>query len=633
MNSAVAVPSALREHAQLLFTAIGVQRIIVVDDEYAILEVEELLGICTELDPTLAAELAYLDNVDFSADREIWVGIVREEWTKLNNAERRSLLEQARTLRNVASPEPSGQSPAAEEQADTKAATSLDIVLSQLPGCEYITLSLSQWRSQADKFLDDDKTATTVLLFDRDFGREEEGTEQEGVKLIRYAQRKDVRYCGLISRTVPLEGETDAWSEIAADHGLERDKFVVVSKERLTSDPPDFYGFLRMLRFVALSGRYSVVKKMAWSIFEESVTEAKATVDQLSVLDFDRIVFESSRQEGVWEPETLFRVFDILMRRAARSGLYLTSDISEAVAEARRISLIPEKIARALGEERTSAEAQKIQRFESYESDEELNRCHLPIELGDIFEDASNHQRYILLAQPCDLMVRGTGKRSYEDRRHGRTGALVELIVDPGDEDSSEETTEGERAKEKKAREEKTKERMAQGIWVELPFYDADPRRSAFANFAKVHQVQLAVLDLCALRADGIAAINVDTACPDLVIAPWKRRYGRLQRFFEAALSRYRQLEETQLSELKSLALPLASGTVQFQASGNDKTVEYSLKRVMRLRQPRSGALLTALTQFQARAAFKHPFERQIPTQREAIDRQGSDHDKADVPS
>ena len=631
MHSAVPVPSALREHAQLLFTAIGVQRIIVVDDEYAMPEVEELLGICTELDPTVAAELAHLDNIDFSTDQEIWAGIVREEWTKLGNAERRSLLGQARTLHNVEPPEPSGQSPDAQGRADTKAATSLEVVLSQVVGCEYVTLSLSQWRSQADQFLGDDKAASTVLLFDRDFGREEEGTEQEGVKLIRYAQTKDVGYCGLISRTVPLEGEADAWSEIAADHKLERDKFVVVSKERLTSEPPDFYGFLRMLRFVALSGRYAAVKKIAWSVFEESVTEAKATVERLSVLDFDRIVFESSRQEGVWEPETLFRVFDILMRRAARSGLYLTSEISEAVAEARHISLIPEGMAHALGEERASAEARKIQRFESYESDEELNRCHLPIELGDIFEDTASHQRYILLAQPCDLMVRGTGKRSYEDRKHGRTGALAELIVNPGDEDSNREKTEEERAKEK-AKEEKTKEKMAQGIWVELPFYDEGPRGSALANFAKVHQVQLAVLDLCALRPDGVAAINVDTACPDLVIAPWKTRHERLQRFFKAALSRYRQLEESQFSELKSLVLPLASGTVQFQASANDNTVDYNLKRVMRLRQPRSGALLTALTQFQARAAFQHPFERRVPTQREAIDRQGSEHDQADVP-
>ena len=510
---------SVRKDAGRLLGALRVSRIIVVDDAYAetLVGVEDLLGLLGELGTERASKLPYLDDINFGADSEIVNDLVREKCGGLDGTQRQRLLEEARrTVGAGASPAPGDEEPDVGERVDARAANSLEEILDQLPHCEYITLSLGQWKERSKKLLVDEEATTTVLLFDRDFGREMEGADDEGFSLIRDVQRTNVGYCGLLSHTVPLGSETDAWSRLAAQHNLDRDRFVVISKERLTGDPPDFYGFLRILRFVALSGRYAIVKKRAWSIFEESMAEAKATVERLSVFDFDRIVFESSRQEGVWEPETLFRVFGILMRRAARSGLYLTSDISEAVAEARRISLIPEKIAPALGKERASAEAHKIQRFESYESDKELNRCHIPIELGDIFEDTLSHQRYILLAQPCDLMVRGTGKRSYEDRRHGRTGALVELIVDPGDEDSSGETTEGERAKQKKAREEKTKEKMAQGIWVELPFYDEDPRRSAFANFAKVHQVQLAVLDLCALRADGIAGINVDTACPDL---------------------------------------------------------------------------------------------------------------------
>ena len=78
--------------------------------------------------------------------------------------------------------------------------------------------------------------------------------------------------------------------------------------------------------------------------------------------------------------------------------------------------------------------------------------------------------------------------------------------------------------------------------WGELPFYDQDTGISAIADFAKVHQALLAVLDLCALREDGVARIDVEAASPELLIEPWKMRYKRLQKVFNAALTRYKEL-------------------------------------------------------------------------------------------
>ena len=606
MHSATATPETVRGHAQLLLTSIGVSRIIVVDDEYAEEhpEVEQLLGICAVLDAAQAAELPHLDGIDFEADREIWVDIIRDKWEKLDDTARRMVLAQARTSEAEVSPSAAGGELAATLEHDTKAAKSLEEILDQLDECEYVTLSLFQWRARRDELLADDKAATTVLLFDRDFHREENGAEDEGFKLIREAQVANVGYCGLISHTVHLGSEHDAWISLAIEHSLVRDKFVVIAKERLTGESPDYYRFLYMLRFVALSGRYADVKSAAWSVFESSVSKAKAAVERLSTPDFDRIVFGSSRREGVWEPDTLLRVFGILMRREARSQLYQDADISTAVAEARRISAIPEDVAAALDEESASPEALRIQRFESYESDDELNQFHVPIELGDIFERDSNGQRYILLVQPCDLMVRPNGKRSYEDDKHGRTGSLVELVVG------------------------RDKEKVKES-WGELPFYDQDTGISAIADFAKVHQALLAVLDLCALREDGVARIDVEAASPELLIEPWKMRYKRLQKFFNAALTRYKELEDKQLSnELKMLALPRLSTTVRVQATVSGQTVQYDLKRVMRLRQPRSGALLTAFAQYQARVAFEHPFDHRVTRQLEANGDQEPDKDE-----
>ena len=584
MNSTAATLAAVREHAEQLLNTIGVSRIIVVDDEYAP-QVEELLGICSELGPR-AATLPNLGDIDFEAPREIWTELVRDAWGELDDTARQRVLANARAL-GVAAALPAAEGEA-EKDVDAKAADSLEDILRELAHCEYITLSLSGWKEQSNEFLDDDSAATTVLLFDRDFRREKEGTEHEGINLIREVQVKDVGYSGLISHTVRRGGEYNAWSSIAADHDLVRDKFLVIAKERLTSDTPDYYGFLGMLRLVALSGRYASVKSMAWDIFENSFDKAKTAMESLSVLDFDRIVFESSRREGVWEPETLFRVFGILIRKEAQLELHGDRHISAAVSGARGVSAMPEQVAFALGNEDTSREALRIQRFEIYDVGEELNRFHTPIELGDIFEKEPNGKRYMLLVQPCDLMVRSDGKRSYDDRL-GRTGTIVELVVAA----------------------EKQKE-----SWGELPFYDDETGSSVFADFAKVHQARLAVLDLCAIGADGMAKVDVNAPCSDLLIEPWKQRYPRLQTFFRTALERYGQLGDRQLSdELMSLALPRMSETVSVQVGTDDNAIRYGLKRVMRLRQPWSGALLTAFAQHHARAAFQHPFAHRIETQ------------------
>ena len=570
----------LRTHARELFSNIGVSRIIVVDDEYSTTDVEELLGICTEIGPTLATELPHLNEIDFGAPQEIWTDRVRAVWETLDVTVRQALVARARAT-NVAEPTLTTGGDEPEEINDATAASSLESLLGELEDCKYTTLSFGEWNPRSGDIFADENASSTVLLFDRDSSREDEGTADGGFELIREAHEKETGYCGLISHTIPKDGEYDAWLDLAEKHNLDRDRFVVISKARLTGDAEDYYGFLGMLRLVVLSDRIKAVKSGAWSIFQDSVDKAKEAMERLSILDFDKIVFESSRREGVWEPDTLFRIFGILMRRLA--GLRLHEEaISLAVSQARSVSAMPEEIAAALRDDSASHEALRIQRFEAYESGDELNRSHSPIELGDIFETESNKKRYILLAQPCDLMVRPNGKRNY-DAKLGRTAALVELV------------------------DEKAGEAVS---WEELPFYDNETGKSAFAKFSKAHQVQLVVLDLCAIRADGSAVIQVDAASPELLIPPWKARYIELNRVFKTALERWDRLGNRQVdNELKSLALPRFSTTVRVDAAVQGETVRYSLKRVMRLRQPRSGALLTSFAQYQSRAAFEHVFD------------------------
>ena len=589
-NSVAVVLERVRSDAATLLESVEVSRVVVVDDEYAD-GVERLLGICSDAG-SAAAGLPHLAGIEFGAPHEVWSARVRAAWEGLDRPARRELLESARRLeRELSGPIADGESLAAEQDGDDLAAESLKQILGSLGGrCQFVTLSLGDWEDRGAAMLSDDKAQRTLFFFDRGYGDERAGTDERGFELIRDAQAGGARYCGLITHTVPVDGEYEAWRAMAFRHGLERTGFVVVSKGRLNGEPPDYYGFLGMLRVTALSGRYAEVRSMAWDKFEESLEDAKSAMEDLSVVDFDRIVFASSRREGVWEADTLFRVFGVLMRRAAGHRLHADATVSTAVATARRVSAMPDEVAGALGKQGQSAAALQMQRYEIYDANDELNAWHAPLGLGDIFRIEAEGKDYMLLAQPCDLVVRSKGLRNREKDRLGRTAAVVEIAHG------------GER----------------QGAnWGKLPFYDKKTGDSGYAHYGSAHQVMLAVLDLCVLQTDGQAIIDVEAECPDLLIEGWEKRARRLQKHFRKALDLQRILAGAELDrEAASLALPDASSTLRDGKVGSGGAVTYGIRRVMRLRQPWSGSLLTEFAQYQARAAFEHDFGYRVdPTQ------------------
>lgn len=581
MNNFAALRESARRDAVGLFKNLGVSRIVMVDDVYAA-RVSDVLGICDELGGLATAGLPHLNALDPSDPDEERSDFIRDIWKTLGNVQRRRLLAEARRVGSpVAEASIDGEVSADPATGDTKAASSLEGVLENLEGIEFVPLSLSEWKERRVAYLASAAAPETLLLFDRDFSGEG-GGENEGLRQIQEVPLDEVGFCGLVTHTVSLGQEYTEWQKLAADHSLNPDKFVVIAKEQLREEPPSYHRFLGMLRLTALSGRYAKVKNKAWSIFESSVDKAKAAMEGLSVLDFDRMVFSSSREQSVWEPDTLLRVFGILMRRAATAGLHQDDGFLKAVVGARRVSDAPEAIIHALEGDDGSNEALAIQRFEYYDSGEELNRFFVPIDLGDIFRIGSTNKLYMLLAQPCDLVVRKDGTRNYENNRLRRMAAVAELVIG---------------AVTKKEN------------WGQLPFFEETTGKPSFVNFGKVHQVPMTVLDLCAVNGDGSASIDVDAAVPDVLVEPWRVRYTKLRKLYCEALHAHAKLKDKGLEGgTVSLALPGASNTLEFSPIVNGRTVRYAVERAIRLRQPRSGALLTEFTQYQARAAFEHDF-------------------------
>ena len=142
MNSAADNRETARQDAKRLLDRVGIGRILMVDDEYAA-GVGVLLGMCEELGSAHTAELPYLQRVRPEDPDDVRNDAVREAWEALDHKQRRGLLARARKVYAAATGARADGGPKEDPAAgDDIAASSLDDVLADLDGLEFVPLSL-----------------------------------------------------------------------------------------------------------------------------------------------------------------------------------------------------------------------------------------------------------------------------------------------------------------------------------------------------------------------------------------------------------------------------------------------------------------------------------------------------------
>ena len=353
-------------------------------------------------------------------------------------------------------------------------------ILGQLiPEDRLVSLSPAQWESQEDQLLQDSKDQHTLFLFDQDFSTAG-GDSEGGIKIIAsLLTRNDTEglICGLLTHTVTPETQPQQWADLSNAHGIPRDRFVVIPKLHLSKAP---ILFAQTLKFAVLSPNFTELKRKTTDIIAAAATVAADRVENVSIYDLDHIVFQVSADEGLWEPDMLFRLHTMFHRQESRRLAHDGDALEAIAAKLRSVSGIPTM--RDLLPPPDSAWA--LQREELYEFEEHINKNLLPLELGDIFErvGADSVKKYILLAQPCDLMVRGDGKRHPELHRV----PLAEVV--PGD--------------------------KAPYYSEEMPYFATSPAKKWFVKFKTVHFVRSSLLDLCVFNKDGLAKMIFDGNAP-----------------------------------------------------------------------------------------------------------------------
>ena len=436
---------------------------------------------------------------------------------------------------------------------------------------------------QKDHLLEDSRERRTLFLFDQDFSSTG-GNNKEGIKIIAsLLARKDTQnlICGLLTHTVTPETQPQEWDNLSDEHNIPKDRFTVIPKQYLSEDP---ILFAQTLKFTALSPDFSRLKEKTKEIIAEAAKAAADRVEKVNIYDFDHIVFQVSAEEGLWEPDMLFRLHSMFHRSESRQRAHDGETLEEIAAKLRAVSGIATP-----GHLQIPDSAWALQREELYELGDYINKNHLPLDLGDIFErtEGNSTKKYILLAQPCDLMVRRNGKRHPDLRRI----PLVEMTSSDKPSRYSE----------------------------EIPYFDESPSKKWFVNLKIVHFVPACLLDLCAFNQDGVAKLAMTEDPPSGIRPAWKERHRILSRHWEKAIEMLAVLDtdsnavkQTKQQIKKSLRHLLFDDLFKGDFSSDDgvRSITCNCRRISRLSRTRAIGSLMSYTATLGRPAYDRTFGR-----------------------
>jgi hypothetical protein len=458
-------------------------------------------------------------------------------------------------------------------------------------------LSPQAWHQQrADLIAQCSEDDRTLFLFDQELEVNDAGLGfHKGSDIIRDMADKERAgfgtrwFCGMLTHTVEKGEEVASWRKLEKSEKLDLRFFMPIAKTTL-DDAPAFYGAV----YRTLINTYcQTMKNLAADAFEKALKDALERFSDLDPIDFEHMIVKSSETEGVSELETLIRIYGIIQKDQVKTQILQKARVSEFSAAARIVKDFAD-----IGRELSATSRERLHRLrweELYESDELVNGYNDPLRNGDVFEigEGGNLKIWVLIAQPCDLMVRSNGERARED--NFKVAVLAPL----------------------RTRKLGVEAELKDGLSFSLDHYDHNGAQSAVVQFADATPANLHVLDLAVLNKDGRCQLS---AAADLALSlpskSWENRVGKLRAYFNRVT---RQIEDARGAHNDAVAtllgtaiLPRASPKKQFAKYGNYQqgAFSYLIRRRGRLRDPLAASLLGAYSRFLARDAFEHDYSR-----------------------
>ncbi|MBE1277412.1 hypothetical protein [Enterovibrio baiacu] len=437
------------------------------------------------------------------------------------------------------------------------------------------TLSNKKWQQEKEFWLKN--SDENLFLIDYDFSRE--SLPKDHGKLIVFDVLSSALsniYCVLFTSETKNGSEEECErlkiiKEIPSH--IKPQYFSVLSKDIMEDDKKICIEF-KASEFVKRIFLRKLSSEMVESISEkliESINNLKSDLSQHSIYEVDSSIFMSSLDEGASEIDLLHRLFSIKQSEAISQYLNEQNSILEKIVAYRSVQTSPilrdETYVEYLkGLILPNNNFSKLRHQEVF--DTTINITHAPIRSGDIFD--IGEQKYILLEQACDLMVRAKpdelGERS-----------VSEVLLVPFKTESV-----SNKKKPKEAHERQLNSRESCDFIV-LP-KDSNNNIYYTFNFGKAIFVNVNWLDLCVFNSSGLIRFYYNQELSPLVFLPgWIEKFNQLKEALKIVKST--QVKPTHYSPVTPCVLttePLNERIVQQYSSftlNNAQTFDIKVHR------------------------------------------------------
>ena len=548
--------ATLHERTAEVLAAIKADRIVIVDDE------AESIGRYVEAYAAEPAALRCLadEELDFHDDNAEWRRSAGAAWEELSGAERRDLLARSREILDRNNP--------------LRGLSHLEALEMIFPPGTVLLIQPQEWKAEQPTLAGGE--SPPIVLFDQQLG----SFGQTGIELLE-AYRKDRPEsdppAGILSNEINEAGDLTSLTPQESER-IPAGSLMLISKLHLSEGHYD--KAVALFRLTANLQHLHDARDSVLNGLLEDVGVAVKDVQRLSPRVLEDLVYRSSRVEGAWEGETLARIAGLYLTRATRHR-EISADLRAIVDRARLLSRRVEPIEEIDDSSQAAAELHQIENFALAEW---INGLRLPLANGDIFR--VEHGRdgevetgyFVMVGQPCDLVVRGNGLREAREVR------LLPIVA-------------------------KTK---PQEKLLELPLASSPPDPvpgPAAVLLKRGFNIDLAVLDLCWLNDVGSAVIDdVDHPGGELMLTEGLTlRRDALVARAASALEEISKLERRSLQLMRFGIAAQSSGDVSLDYQPEQKRRwRYPITRVARLAPRQAEALLVRYSAAQARAAFDH---------------------------
>jgi hypothetical protein len=591
-------PSELTELARASITKLlherKVERVVIVDDVVdSAIELPEILGFLKTMSPDELTKFTarFSEELESIVDFEELKVVLIEKWKDFTQLTQTVIRDAAAKV--------------VGEPVDKSYGDDLR-VLGKFRECiediEFHLISPRMWMERKVELLLQPSGGGVVLcLFDQDLSKCHGFTADggnSGIGLLKEVVVLGQSYVipGILSHNINITGnvsEIDFWKSHVTSHSLIPSSFLPISKHRLRR----FDDFANQLKFALVNQLSETVKTELTEVYKMAVDEAEKRVQDFDVYNFNHIVMDSSFQEGVSEIDTFIRVVDIYAQKKAED-LSIESDYRVRVQSLLNLvrsinsidtgkpSKLPDPVVR-----------NKLRHDELYVSGEVINKSHAPLQCGDIFKIGD--KQFILLVQPCDLMVRTGGSREIDDKPRNLIGPLLPLSNGAISLEKHNERRDG---------------------FGFLQYIDPTSEKGRQVKFDFPCYIEMNVLDLSVLRDDGACRIDLSTSIepPSSMHYPWVKRHENLSKEWIAvkdsidkSIAEIDALESAAIRKLAwdgllpCLSIPSLIQTDKVYKAG---VIDFGISRVLRLREPEASSMLRAYMHYIAREAKDHDF-------------------------